>query len=107
MRAVPACFLVQEPACGMIPWHEPVVEKQMAMSGRGHAVFVRRASEPGVRCQSGEVDVDGASERPRQKNCANYAFHFRNSAKRSTPSALPVGAPAQSRPGRHRMDIAI
>jgi hypothetical protein len=78
MRTIPACFLMQEPPCGMIPWHEPVVEQQVAMSGRGHTVFVRRASQPSAACQSRTIAIDDTSERLRQVIRAKYTFHLRD-----------------------------
>ena len=53
MGAVPARFMMQEPASGMIPEHQAIIEQEMAVSGRRHPVLVGGASQRSIGRQSG------------------------------------------------------
>ena len=52
MGAVPARFMMQEPASSMIPGHQAIIEPAIAASGRRHPVLVGGASR-GVVCNRG------------------------------------------------------
>lgn len=43
MGAITASLPMQQPARRVVLWHEPVVDQEVAMSGRRHAILVRGA----------------------------------------------------------------
>src|SRR3954452_18696855 len=61
----------------------------MAMSGSGHAGLEGGTSEPGARCQSRKVTVDGGSERLGQISRPDDPFHLRHGRWRSYPQSDP------------------
>jgi len=74
MGAVSSRFVMQEPASGVIPGHQTIIEQQVAMSGWRHAVLVGGASQRGSGCQSGEIRVHGGAQRLGQVGRADETF---------------------------------
>src|SRR5579863_523544 len=78
VRAVSSCLLMQEPAGSMIPWHKTVVEKEMAVSRRGHPVFVRGTTQMRNRRQFRQVATHSIAKRLRQERNTYDSLHLRD-----------------------------